>query len=129
MVCFTMSPVYNPSDPSRFQPLTSTQFLQDCVLVDFNSLSATRLSLLFVVLALVAQQVPSPGPTWLSPAVYFSFSRTALTLEDNHANPTIELVETMGLQALFLLYHEKLAIPEKAWVTLGAASRAAQAVS
>ena len=114
--------------PSSFQPLTPSSITQDCIVPATDTLSPPRLSLLCITLGLGAQFDPNPAPHWHSPTTYYALSRAALALEDIHTNTAIEIVESIGLQSLFLLRQDSGAVPERAWANLGLAMRCAQAM-
>ncbi|KAG8775499.1 hypothetical protein FRC15_000490 [Serendipita sp. 397] len=79
-------------------------------------------------MSLAAQLDPRPPRSWLSASTYFRLSQACLSTQDTEENITLEVVEAMGLQSLFLLYHEGTAVPERAWITLGTAMKYAQAM-
>ena len=80
-------------------------------------------------MGLASQLDPNRPANWLQPSLYFTLSRTCLVLEDVNINVSIELVEAIGLQGLFLLHHDGTAVPERSWIAIGQAMKYAQAVS
>ncbi|KAG8847451.1 hypothetical protein FRB91_011738 [Serendipita sp. 411] len=113
---------------SLFQPLTPARLRERCLVTPIAQLPSRHLSLLFIVMSLAAQLDPRPPRSWLSASTYFRLSQACLSTQDTEENITLEVVEAMGLQSLFLLYHEGTAVPERAWITLGTAMKYAQAM-
>lgn len=112
---------------SLFQPLTPS-FMTQLISTPIRQLTTSRLGLLLIVMGLAAQLDPHRPANWLQPSLYFTLSRTCLVLEDVSINVSLELVEVIGLQALFLLHHDATAVPERSWIAVGQAMKYAQAM-
>ncbi|KAG8809895.1 hypothetical protein FRC17_003184 [Serendipita sp. 399] len=79
-------------------------------------------------MSLAARLDSNPPRSWLSAATYFRLSQACLSTEDINSDVTLDVVESLGLQSLFLLYHDGTAAPERAWITVGTAMKYAQAM-
>ena len=78
--------------------------------------------------ALACQYEPNPPSTWGSAATYFTVAHTALITDTLWSDGNVDAVESLALQALYLLQSDRQEALEKSWGVLGSAIRLAETV-
>jgi len=93
-----------------------------------QELTNYELILLLSLCALACQHEPNPPSTWGPPAAYFSVAHTALITDTLWSDGNIDAVESLALQAHYLLQSDHQEALEKSWGVLGSAIRLAETV-
>ena len=78
--------------------------------------------------ALACQYEPNPPSTWGSAVAYFTVAHTALITDTLWSDGNVDAVESLALQALYLLQSDHQEALEKSWGILGSAIRLAETV-
>ena len=93
-----------------------------------QELTQYELISLLSLCALACQYEPNPPSTWGVAVAYFSVAHTALITDALWSDGNIDAVESLALQALYLLQSDHQEALEKSWGVLGSAIRLAETV-
>ena len=93
-----------------------------------QELTKYELISLLSLCALACQYEPNPPSSWGAAAPYFSVAHTALITDTLWSDGNIDAVESLALQALYLLQSDHQEALEKSWGVLGTAIRLAETV-
>jgi hypothetical protein len=109
-------------------PVSRAHIEQNIIKKRPQDLANYQLISLLSLCALACQYEPNPPSTWGAAVAYFSVAHTALITDTLWSDGNIDAVESLALQALYLLQSDHQEALEKSWGVLGTAIRLAEMV-
>lgn len=109
-------------------PISRAHIEQKILSKRSQELTKYELISLLSLCSLACQYEPNPPSTWGVAVAYFSVAHTALITDTLWSDGNIDAVESLALQALYLLQSDHQEALEKSWGVLGSAIRLAETV-
>lgn len=109
-------------------PISRAHIEQKILAKPPQELTNYELISLLSLCALACQYEPNPPSTWGSAVAYFTVAHTALITDNLWSDGNVDAVESLALQALYLLQSDHQEALEKSWGVLGSAIRLAETV-